>query len=100
MTVITEPGVYTMDEADYHADPVPGGSLSCSGAKKLLACPARFAYDREHPPAPTPAMELGTAAHKLKVVRQNGDFSYVYLDPDYLNEARGAFLWGQEGRAW
>ncbi len=24
----------------------------------------------------------------------------VYLDPDYLNEARGAFLWGQEGRAW
>lgn len=64
-TVITEPGVYTMPEADYHADPVPGGSLSCSGAKKLLACPARFAYDREHPPAPTSAMELGTAAHRL-----------------------------------
>jgi hypothetical protein len=63
--VITEPGVYTMPEADYHADPVPGGSLSCSGAKKLLACPARFAYDREHPPAPTAAMELGTAAHRL-----------------------------------
>jgi hypothetical protein len=54
-----------MDEADYHADPVPGGSLSSSGARKLLASPARFAYDREHPPAPTPAMELGTAAHRL-----------------------------------
>jgi PDDEXK-like domain of unknown function (DUF3799) len=62
---ITEPGVYTMDEADYHADPVPGGSLTSSGARKLLASPARFDYDREHPPAPTPAMELGTAAHKL-----------------------------------
>ncbi len=24
----------------------------------------------------------------------------VYLDPDYLNEAKGAFLWGQDGRAW
>jgi len=30
----------------------------------------------------------GTAAHKLKVVRQNGDFSYVYLDPDYFLEIR------------
>jgi ketosteroid isomerase-like protein len=24
----------------------------------------------------------------------------IYLDPDYLNEARGAFLWGHEGRTW
>lgn len=63
--LVFKPGVYTMPEADYHADPVPGGSLSCSGAEKLLACPARFAYDREHPPVPTAAMELGTAAHKL-----------------------------------
>jgi hypothetical protein len=30
----------------------------------------------------------GTAAHKLKVVRKNGDFSYVYLDPDYFLEIR------------
>ena len=26
----------------------------------------------------------GTAAHKLKVVRKNGDITYVYLDPDYF----------------
>ena len=64
-TVVTEPGVYEMDEVSYHLDPVPDGSLSASGAKKLLACPARFDYDRRHPPAPTAAMELGTAAHKL-----------------------------------
>jgi hypothetical protein len=65
--VVTEPGVYDMPEDVYHRDPVPGGSLSVSGAKKLLppSCPARFAYDRAHPPQPTHAMEIGTAAHKL-----------------------------------
>src|SRR5438270_12221695 len=63
---VTAPGVYDLPEYVYHADPVPGGSLSQSGAKKLLAtCPARFRYERDHPPAPTDAMELGTAAHKL-----------------------------------
>src|SRR6267143_789754 len=30
----------------------------------------------------------GTAAHKLKVVRQNGDVSFVYLDPDHFLEIR------------
>ncbi len=30
----------------------------------------------------------GTAAHKLKVVRKNGDVSFVYLDPDYFLEIR------------
>jgi hypothetical protein len=30
----------------------------------------------------------GTLAHKLKVVRKNGDISYVYLDPDHFLEIR------------
>lgn len=30
----------------------------------------------------------GTPAHKLKVVRKNGDINYVYLDPDYFLEIR------------
>jgi hypothetical protein len=30
----------------------------------------------------------GTAAHKLQVVRKNGDVSFVYLDPDYFLEIR------------
>lgn len=30
----------------------------------------------------------GTAAHKLKVVRKNGDVTYVYLDPDHFLEIR------------
>ena len=30
----------------------------------------------------------GTPAHKLRVVRKNGDISYVYLDPDHFLEIR------------
>ena len=64
---ITEPGVYDIPEDVYHRDPIKGGSLSYSGAKKLLAegGPELFAYEREHPPEPSKEMELGTAAHKL-----------------------------------
>lgn len=67
MTAITEPGVYNIGEDAYHADPVPCGSLSASGAKKLLppSCPAIYAYERDHPPAPKRCFDLGAAAHKL-----------------------------------
>lgn len=67
MTEITEPGVYDLDADTYHADPVPGGSLSSSGARKLLppSCPAIFRWEQDHRSASTKAMELGTAAHKL-----------------------------------
>lgn len=65
MTPDFQAGVYDMPEDVYHADPVPGGSLSASGAKKLLSSPARFEYDRLHPPQSSDAMEFGTAAHKL-----------------------------------
>lgn len=66
--VITQAGIYDgLDEVIYHSDPVLGGSLSVSGAKKLLppSVPAKFDYERKHPSPPTKAMELGTAAHKL-----------------------------------
>lgn len=38
---ITEPGVYDLPAEVYHADPVEGGSLSSTGARKLLppSCP-------------------------------------------------------------
>lgn len=66
IAAITAPGVYDMPEDAYHADPVPGGSLSSSGARRLLppSCPALFAYEREHPRA-SAAFEYGTAAHLL-----------------------------------
>lgn len=72
MTAVIEetaflPGIYDIPEDVYHADPVPGGSLSSSGARKLLppSCPAKFWYERQNPPVPSEAQDLGTAAHKL-----------------------------------
>lgn len=61
---ITEPGVYALPFEDYLADPVPGGSLSASGAKTLLStCPAVYAWQREHGRPDSDAFDLGHAAH-------------------------------------
>ena len=68
--LITEPGVYDhIPELAYHHDtllaPHLGHSLSASGAKTLLASPARFAYEREHGRPGTAAMDFGTLVHAL-----------------------------------
>lgn len=64
---ITEPGVYDIPVDEYHADPVEGGSLSSSGARKLLppSCPAIFRHEQDNPPASTDTFDFGHAAHKL-----------------------------------
>jgi hypothetical protein len=64
---ITGPGVYDqVPEHVYHADPIPGGSLSSSGARKLLApsCPALFKHDQDNPQPHKKTFDIGTAAHK------------------------------------
>jgi hypothetical protein len=62
---ITEPGVYDMDDADYHRDPVAGGSLSSTGARRLLApsCPAKFRWYADHPEIKA-TYDFGHAAHR------------------------------------
>jgi hypothetical protein len=61
------PGVHNFTAAEYHADPVPGGSLSSTGARRLLppSCPAKFRYQQEHPAAPKTIFDLGHIAHQL-----------------------------------
>lgn len=63
MTTIAEPGlIYGMDDETYHADPVPGGSLSSTFARLLTDnVPAKAAELRTR--KPTKAMNLGKAAH-------------------------------------
>ncbi len=65
---ISEPGFYDLDEATYHADKhlasTLGRSLSSSGAKAILDCPARFAWQREHPVVKD-AFDFGSVAHTL-----------------------------------
>lgn len=66
-----KPGIYTMPEADYHADPCPAPSLSSSIAKILLAqspLHAWHAHPRLNPdfkPEESEAFDLGKAAHAL-----------------------------------
>lgn len=64
---ITKPGVYDIPAEDYHLDPIPGGSLSSSGARKLLppSCPALYKYEHDNPPATRKTFEIGHAAHAL-----------------------------------
>jgi len=65
---ITEPGVYDLAPEVYFADPVPGGSLSNSGVKKLMppGSPARYRYDVDNGVTKTSdAFDLGHCVHKL-----------------------------------
>ncbi|MEV0660164.1 PD-(D/E)XK nuclease-like domain-containing protein [Actinomadura luteofluorescens] len=68
--VIERPGVYDDVPAEvYHADPVPGGSLSSSEARRLLppSCPALFRHYKDNPQArtTTKALDFGSAAHAV-----------------------------------
>ena len=64
--VEVEPGLYDIDAELYHSDPIPGGSLSSTGAKKLAStCPAKFKYWLDNPEPPKKTLDLGTAAHRL-----------------------------------
>lgn len=66
--VITEPGIYVdLAAEDYHADPVPGGSLSSTGARTILqTCPALFRHEQLHGASGTKReFDIGHAAHRL-----------------------------------
>jgi hypothetical protein len=67
MSVVNDRGVYDMPFEDYLADPVPGGSLSSTGARRLLppSCPALFRWFAEHPEETKPEWDEGHAAHGL-----------------------------------
>lgn len=61
-----EPGLYDIPAELYHSDPIPGGSLSSTGAKKLArTCPAKFKHWLDSPEPAKKELELGTAAHRL-----------------------------------
>src|SRR6266545_7773779 len=84
---VTEPGIFDMPFDVYLADPVPGGSLSTSGAKTLLnKCPAIFAYEREHGRPDKAVFDFGHAAHSEIL----GDGMRIAVIPDELLGSNGA----------
>lgn len=84
--VITEPGVYDIPDVVYHADPIPGGSLSSSGARRLIppSTPARFKWEQDHPVYKN-VYDQGHAAHKL-VLGAGAEFVVIDAD-DYRTKA-------------
>jgi hypothetical protein len=87
--VITEPGVYEMTNEEYHRDPVPGGSLSSTGARRLLECPAKYRWEQDHPQAPKKVFDFGTAAHQEVLGRGDG-IALVEADSWRTNAAQDA----------
>lgn len=86
---VTEPGIYRMTADEYHADPVPGGSLSSSGARRILErCPAIYQYEREHGQGPKRVFDIGHAAHRL-VLGEGADIAEIKYD-SYLTKAAKA----------
>lgn len=88
---IDKPGVYEISADDYHRDPVIGGSLSSTGARRLLApsCPALFKHQLGHPPTPTDEMTFGSAVHKL-VLGRGAEIDEVEADSWRTNVAKEA----------
>ena len=82
-------GIYDIDERLYHQDPVAGGSLSSSGAKKLLECPAKYHHDRTAGEQFKDTYNFGSAVHTSVL---GAGREVIYLDyPDYRKaEARDA----------
>jgi len=88
---VTAPGVWPdMPDVVYHADPVPGGSLSSTGARRLLppSCPAIFDWYRRNPEASKRTYDLGHAAHDTLL---GGGPEIVVVDADnWLTKAAKA----------
>lgn len=63
---VPAPGVFEIDEEQYHADPVPEGSLSSTGARAILppGTPAQFRYEQTHRVRKA-VFDYGSAAHRL-----------------------------------
>lgn len=87
---ITEPGVYTMTPAEYHADPVAGGSLSSSGARRLLppSCPAKFKWERDHGAPPKRHFDIGHATHQMVLGDAGAEIVVVDADNYQTKAAR------------
>ena len=87
--IVTEPGTYDMTNEQYHADPVPAGSLSSTGARRLLDCPAKYRYEQDHKQEPKAEFDFGTAAHQVILGKGDG-ITLVEADSWRTNAAKDA----------
>lgn len=88
--VVTEEGLYPdLSNAAYHLDPVPGGSLSASGAKTILKAPALFKYQQAHPVFKD-EFDFGSVAHSLALGDDTVDVAVLDFDSRRTNAYKEA----------
>lgn len=87
--VITQPGIYTIPEHLYHRDPVPGGSLSSTGARRILHCPAKYRYERDNGETFKNEFDFGHAAHS-EVLGIGAPVDVIDFDDWRTKDARAA----------
>lgn len=87
--IIDQPGVYDLTAEAYHADPVPGGSLSSSGARMLLApsCPALYRHRMDAGQGHRQVFDIGHAAH-AEVLGIGAELAVIDADSYRTNAAR------------
>lgn len=88
--LITEPGVYDIPADVYHSDPVDGGSLSSTGARRMLppSCPALFKHWATHTEHKS-EFDFGQAAH-AEVLGIGRPLHVIDADDWRTKEARNA----------
>lgn len=62
---VTGPGVYELTDEQYFGGELARTSLSSTGVRELLQCPAKFRHRQQHPRAPKKTFDEGHAAHCL-----------------------------------
>ena len=85
---VEAPGLYDLEAAEYHADPIAEGSLSQSRAKVLLeeGGPAKFKAAQDGPRVEKKEFDEGTAVHALLLGKGQERLELVDAD-DYRTKA-------------
>jgi hypothetical protein len=60
-----EPGIHNLTDEEYFGAALASTTLSSTGARELLDCPAKFRHNQLHARKDTKAFDLGHAAHQL-----------------------------------
>jgi hypothetical protein len=58
-------GVHDLTDEEYFAGPLAQASLSSTGVRELLVCPAKFRHNQQHPRPPKAVFDEGHAFHRL-----------------------------------
>jgi hypothetical protein len=68
MTAAVEPyppGVHNLTDDEYFGPALSSTTLSSTGIRELLICPAKFRHNQQHPRPPKRTFDVGHAAHQL-----------------------------------